>query len=233
MRRCRWSASPFHVDFPTCCHLYKRARAVGMPSEVVVVVPKGHDGPVLFSTLFNEERAPRGTRCITVRVPDGCTLMLNAYPIPTVTHLFIEGSTLPPVIHADHFQGDRTRTMPMHPMPPTPAVSGPILPILQSYPRLRVLELQGLSYDVDWSGLEASRLTNLKLWSYENVDRPLLLPPCCALDLYGLVSWYRRNPDVTREFLLQAVSGCHEPLNWSVGYYDPAHVSLLKGASPL
>ena len=193
-----------------------------MSSEMVVVVPTGHDGPVLFSTLFNEECAQRGTRCITVRVPDGCTLMLDAYPIPTVTHLFIEGPTPPPVIHADHFQGGRTRTMPA-----MPAVSGPILPILQSYPRLRVLELQGLSYDVDWSGLEASKLTNLKLWSYENVDRPLLLPPCCALDLYGLVSWYRRNPDVTREYLLRAVSGCHKPLNWSIGYYDPAHVSIL------
>lgn len=195
-------------------------------SELVLVVPMGHADHVLFSTLFSKNYDEKELRCITVKVPNGCVLMLDALtskPNPAVTHLFIEGPMPPSVIHVDHLL-DQGRQHVKH-----AKVAGPILPILQSYPNLRVLDFQGLSYDVDWSSLDvASQLINLKLWSYENINRPLLLPPDCALDLYGLVSWYQSDSHLTCRYLQHALSKCCKPLVWSIGYHDPVHKSLLQ-----
>jgi hypothetical protein len=119
--------------------------------EKVLVVPTGH-APVLMSTLLNKESENKELRCITVKVPNGCVLMLDAHPISTLTHLFIEGPMPPPVIHADYLdQGQHVINA---------VVAGPILPILQSCPCLRVLDFQGLSYGVDWSGLESASQCN-------------------------------------------------------------------------
>jgi hypothetical protein len=187
-----------------------------MPSsdELVVVVPHVR---VPISTLLKYDEA---IKCITVKVPGGCTLLLDALaiPIPTVTHLFIEGPMPPPVIHADHLDQDEI----------TATVVGPILTILLGLPHLVTLDCQALRYDIDWAGLErASQIQHLKLWSYENVHRPLLLPPSCTLDLYGLVSWYRHDADRTLRYLMHALSKCDKPPTWSIGYYDPLHVRMF------
>lgn len=82
---------------------------------------------------------------------------------------------------------------------------------------------------MDWSGLEsASMLMNLKLWLYENIDRPLLLPQYCALDLFGLVSWYQHDYTITYEYLQRAISKCCKPFAWSIGYHDPVHISRFQ-----
>ncbi len=194
------------------------------PQELVVVVPTTHAS--MSTLLDNDERYHDAIGCITVKVPSGCTLMLDALPIPnqTVTHLYIEGPMPPPIIVADYADyGDQDR----HVISAT--VVGPILPILISFPHLVTLDFQALSYDVDWAGLErASRIKHLRLWSYENVHRPLLLPPDCALDLHGFVTKYRKDADSTLGYLLHALSKCGKPLIWRIGYYDPLHVRLLE-----
>jgi hypothetical protein len=184
------------------------------PDELSVVVPHG-TSHVPISTLFNTDCHHK---CITVKVPSGCTLLLDALPdnITTTTHLFIEGPMPPPVFHADRH----------HVI--TATVVGPILPILLSLPNLVTLDFQAMSYDIDWAGLErASQIQHLKLWSYENVHRPLLLPPSCTLDLHGLVSWYRHDADRTLRYLIHAISKCDKPPIWSIGYYDPLHVRMF------
>jgi hypothetical protein len=186
--------------------------------ELYLTVHNEFTNPVLLSTLVRDLGEKHPT-CITIKVPNECVLMLDAHSsFPTVTHLFIEGPMPPPVHHADHSINN------IHAV-----VTGPILAIIQNYPRLRVLDFRALNYDVDWSGLEsAQHLERLKLWSYENIERPMMLPPNCSLDLFGLITWYRRDPHRTIEYILHALCKCRKPVEWSIGYHDPAHVSLLQ-----
>lgn len=187
-------------------------------TELTFTVPSGTRA-VLSGLLLAE-----GATCVTVKVSRDSVLMLDALstPMPSLEHLYVEGPLPPPIVHADHLERYPGIAA---------AVEGAILPVLRICPRLRVLDFQGVRYDVDWTGLErAPRLQRLKLWAFEDLSHPIVFPPNCAVDLLGLVTWYRRDPARTADHLRRALGeeGDRRRLTWTLGFYDPGFETLKK-----
>jgi hypothetical protein len=121
------------------------------------------------------------------------------------------------------------------PMPPAlnlriaAEISGNIATILQAFPKLRVLDMRGLFYNVCWTGLESSStLRRVVIWTYENLDKQIVFPGSCMIDFHGLSSHIHDNPERVFMFIDSATQDVlKEDFHWGIGRYDPEHSFIL------
>lgn len=113
------------------------------------------------------------------------------------------------------------------PQQPPPRVTGSIRALLGICPNLQFLEMRCCEYEIDWHGLDASdSLQSINLWDYEDLTNQIRFPKNCVVDLQGLVTHYKHNPDAVMTYLICALAKC-EKWTWNICYYDAAHQSML------
>lgn len=164
---------------------------------------------------------------LTIRIPKDGTLVLDTMSpqgwCRCVCMLWVDGPT-PRIIHNDHNAGSYTGV--------TAQLRGRAGVLMEVFSQLQGLYIQYVLYDVDWGGwaVAAAGLREQKLWTYENLGRPLEFPRRCNVELNGLISHYMSNRNEVRRFLRNALNGQDEDVkfNWHIGYYDPDHISLLE-----
>lgn len=166
---------------------------------------------------------------LTLRIPTDGSLDIDDCQAPdwcrNVRMLWITGPMPAPVhnrYNASTYKGPLAR------------LCGSAMSLARAFPNIELLDIRGVSYDVDWYGwaAAATSLQRLVLSEYENLKRPLEFPGGCDVELCGLVSHYMSDPHGTLQFLKGAVGcgDCAPPRRfcWSLSYYDPDQQELLR-----
>ena len=124
---------------------------------------------------------------------------------------------------ASHWTGYKPRW----PQQPPPRVTGAIRCLLKTCPKLEFLDMRCCEYAVDWTGLGAAdSLRHIEISEFEDLTSRITFPRNCVVDLHGLVTHYRRDPNAVLAFLQNALAECTK-WAWNIGYYDHVHVSML------
>jgi len=194
-------------------------------AEICVYCPEGEVR--LSALLGNAELPGSGVIGLTLRVPDGGTLMLDSgEACMHVQKLWVEGP-VPVVVHtaynARNYKGVSA------------GLRGQAIVLASVFPNLEGLYVKYVNYEVDWHGwaTAAFGLREQVIWTYENIVRALEFPADCKAELNGLISHYQTDPIGTLQFIREALQfgGKTRQFTWHIGYYDPAHVSLLDSVT--
>lgn len=192
--------------------------STGMPLARVRV-KRAHT--IDWGALLAEGRADADTLIIEVE-NGGCLELCTAdnTVASAARYIVIEGQSRP---RASPWTGYKLQWPQQHP----PRVIGAIRSLLGTCPNLQFLELRCCEYAVDWADLDAAdSLQSIDLWDFEDLTCQIRFPKNCVVNLHGLATHYKRDPDAVMTFLTCALAVCTE-WAWNIGYYDTAHQSML------